>query len=92
MLDDLTTVIETEDVDCCIVVIPRPMLKTMKHYQRILRYCPLYFDTFARPLTGHSLKVFDKSSLSGRHMWVVLNVNVADVTLYSFTRFASIEH
>jgi len=92
VFDDLSPVVEPEDVDPRIIVISRPVLEAVKNDILTLGDHPLDLDPLAGPLARHPLEITDKTVLARRDVRIVLNIVVADIQLDRLFRLALVEH
>ena len=81
MLDDFAVAVETEDVDPGVVLVVRPGLVAVEHDVVVLGHGPLDLDPFAWVFRRHALEVVDERLLAVADVWIVLDVDVADVSL-----------
>ena len=56
------------------------------------KFCPNELYGLVRILGRHLFEVFDKPIYPVWHSWVVLNIAIAYIGLYSFSRLAQISH
>ena len=92
VLDDLSGIVESEDVDASVIVIARPGLVAMQNNEIALCDHPFELNALAGVVRGHALEVLDERLLSVAHSRVVLRVGVADIGFNGFSRPAPIEH
>src|SRR5438128_11174332 len=92
VLDDLAVVVEPEDVDCAVVVIPGPVLEAMKYDDVAFADGSLELNALAGVFGRHAVEVVDERLPSVADTRVVLCVAGADVPLDRLSRTALVEH
>jgi hypothetical protein len=92
MLDNLAILIESKNVDSCVVFVSRPLLVTMENNVIIFCYRSFEVGLLARIFRAHPFKILDKRFLAVRDMRVVLDVLISRVPLDGLTRLTLIEH
>jgi hypothetical protein len=93
MLNDLSVVIESEDVDTCpfAIFIGGPELLTMENNVIALGNRPFEIDALSRIFVRHLFEVLDERLFAVRDERIVLDVHVPGISLDGFGRFALIE-
>ena len=74
VLDDLSGIVESEDVDASVFVVARPGLVAMQNNEIVLCDRPFELNALAGVVRGHALEVLDERLLSIAHLRVVLGV------------------
>lgn len=92
MFDDLPGRCEPEDVDAGVVMVARPMLQAMQDDKVALGDHTMDCHVLARPFTGHALEICDEPVDAVRHMRIVLDIDVADITLDRLAGATLVEH
>ncbi len=92
VLNNPAPFVDAEDFDSSQVTIAGPMLKAVKHYKIAIRDDAFELRTFPRILGSHSRELLDEGLLAIGRARIVLNIDVTDILLYGFGRFALIEH
>jgi len=92
VFNDFAFVIQSEDVNPGVVVVAWPVLEAVKNNKLTLGNGSLDLDAFAWPLAGHSLEISDETVLSRRNVWIMLSVDVADITFDGLEWSTLIEH
>ncbi|SRR5216684_9218785 len=77
MLDDLSVVVESEDLYPGPIVVARPLPKAVRHSIVALRDDPLEGNSLAWILSRHAFKIIDEGLLAVRHGRIVLSVSAA---------------
>ena len=92
MFDNLPVVVESEDVDPCVVMIAGPGLMAVKDHVVIFGDRPDEFDVLSGVLRCHALEVVDECLLSITDFGIVLDVFISREPLDSFGRAVLVEH
>ena len=92
MLNNLSVVIETEEIHGHVLLALRPRLMGVKRNQVALGNDPNEFDRFFRKLLDHFGEVVNEGLLAVAHRWVVLKVVFADIPLHGVGSIAGIGH
>ena len=85
VLYDFAFVVETKDINACVVLISRPRLMTVENDVVAIREHSLECHLFAGIFGSHSIEVVDKGFFSVRNVWVVLDVLFANELFYRLT-------
>jgi len=86
VLNNLSLVIQSEDVDPCPVAVAGPLLETVKDDEVPFRQDAAKLHVLAWILARHPFEVLDEGLFAVSHDWVVLGVGRSDVTPDGFSR------
>jgi hypothetical protein len=92
MLDDLSVVVQAEDVHARPVGVACPLLITVQNHIVCFSDNTLELDMLAGVFTRHALEVFDEGLLPVSNRRVVLDVHIANMALDRLGWLALIEH
>ncbi|MEA2732761.1 MAG: hypothetical protein QOF70_7236, partial [Acetobacteraceae bacterium] len=92
MLNDLSSIVQPEDIDARPCMIARPFLAAMKDNVISFRDHPHELDIFAGIIAGRLFKIIDETGFAVRYAGIVLDVITAGILLYCFPWTALIEH
>ena len=84
VLNDLSVVIQPEDVDPCPVAVLWPVLVAVKDHEVVVRQDPAELHALAWILARHSFEVLDEGLLPVCHDGIVLDVRCSNVRLDGF--------
>ena len=92
VFDYFPVFIKSKDIDSRIIIDPWPLLMAMQNDEIPFCNCTLEVNLFTRELRSHALEIVNESRFAIGNLRIVLNINITDICLNCFSRFAAIEH